>query len=153
MTTDINLDASLGSMPRPQNWISHLYPSENNTAVKDSKEGDQNSKQDVGRKDDTGKVRMELIPPEIKVALGTILGFGATKYDDRNWEKGMDWSRCYGALERHMTAWWSGENSDAETGESHLWHALCCISFLVAYERRGVGKDDRPYINKKIAAE
>ena len=38
MTTDINLDASLGSMPRPQNWISHLYPSENNTAVKDSKE-------------------------------------------------------------------------------------------------------------------
>jgi len=67
-------------------------------------------------KDDTDKVRMELIPPELIVAVGDILTFGAEKYDDRNWEKGMKWSRVFGALMRHMWAWWSGENKDQETG-------------------------------------
>lgn len=97
-----------------------------------------------GRKDDTGKVRMELLPPELLTAVATILTFGAQKYDDRNWEKGMNWGRVYGALLRHLTAWWSGEKSDPETGKSHLWHAGCCIAFLIAYEQRGAGNDDRP---------
>lgn len=66
---------------------------------------------------------------------------------NRNWEKGMDWSRPFSALHRHLEAWWNGENHDPETGYSHLWHAGCCILFLIAYERRGIGKDDRPEIN------
>lgn len=95
---------------------------------------------------DVGKPRPELIAPEMIEALGTILGFGAVKYAARNWEKGMDWSRCYGALLRHLNAWWSGEDLDPETGESHLWHASCCLMFLVAYESRGAGNDDRSRI-------
>lgn len=95
-------------------------------------------------KDDGGKeVRPELIAPEMTTALGTILAFGAKKYDAGNWAKGMDWSRCYGALQRHLNAWWSGEDSDPETGKSHLWHAACCLMFLIVYEARGKGKDDR----------
>lgn len=62
---------------------------------------------------------------------------------DRNWEHGMKWSRPFGALMRHMWAWWGGEPSDPETGRSHLWHAACCIAFLIAYEERGDGEDDR----------
>ena len=96
-----------------------------------------------GRKFDEGKPRPELIAPEMIEALGTILAFGATKYDDRNWEKGMNWSRCFGALMRHMWAWWRGEDKDAETGQSHLWHSSCCLMFLIAYEQRKIGKDDR----------
>ena len=94
-------------------------------------------------KDDADKVRMELIPPELMIAVGDILTSGAKKYDDRNWEKGMKWSRVYGALLRHLIAWWGGEKKDPETGRSHLWHAGCCITFLIAYEMRGVGEDDR----------
>lgn len=97
-----------------------------------------------GRKDDSNKIRMELIPPELLTGVATILTFGAQKYEDRNWERGMNWSRVYGALLRHLTAWWSGENTDPETGKSHLWHVGCCIAFLIAYEQRGVGNDDRP---------
>lgn len=97
-----------------------------------------------GRKDDTDKNRMELIPPELLVAVADVLTFGAKKYEDRNWEKGMSWSRVFGALMRHMWAWWSGEGLDKETGKSHLWHAGCCIAFLIAYEARGTGTDDRP---------
>lgn len=97
-----------------------------------------------GRKDDQGKTRYELLPPELLDGTARVLTFGAAKYDDRNWEKGMAWSRPFGALMRHMWAWWRGEANDPETGMSHLWHASCCLSFLIAYEQRKVGTDDRP---------
>jgi hypothetical protein len=96
-----------------------------------------------GVKYDVGKNRLDLIPPEVIFALGEILSFGAAKYDSRNWELGMDWGRVYGALQRHLWKWWNGENTDEETGKSHLWHAQCCLAFLITYEQRGIGKDDR----------
>lgn len=97
---------------------------------------------DEGVKFDIDKIRMELLPPELMTAVATILTFGATKYTDRNWEKGMKWSRVYGALLRHLVAWSSGEKTDPETGKSHLWHAGCCIAFLITYEMREVGEND-----------
>lgn len=105
--------------------------------------------QTEGRKDDGNKPRLELIPPEMMHALGEVLAFGAEKYDDRNWEQGMAWGRVYGALQRHLNAWWGGEAKDPETGMSHLWHASCCLAFLVAYEAREVGTDDRPSTPQK----
>jgi hypothetical protein len=97
-----------------------------------------------GHKDDSGKVRIELIPPELLFAVGDILTLGAEKYQDRNWEAGMLWSRVFGALMRHLWAWWGGQYKDPETGRSHLWHACAGIAFLIAYEERNVGTDDRP---------
>lgn len=99
---------------------------------------------DEGRKDDGGKVRYELLPPELLDGVAQILTFGAVKYEDRNWERGMKWSRVFGALMRHMWAWWRGQHTDPETSKSHLWHAGCCIAFLIAYEARQIGEDDRP---------
>ena len=98
-----------------------------------------------GTKYDENKVRLDLFPGDSLFAISEILTFGAKKYADRNWEKGMKWSRPFGALMRHMWAWWMGENFDKETGKSHLWHAGCCIVFLIAYEARGMRDfDDRP---------
>lgn len=108
-----------------------------------------------GRKDDHGKVRMELIPPEFLFATATILTFGADKYEDRNWENGMAWSRVFGAMMRHLWCWWWGKDPtgttrnfvfgtlDDETMCSHLWHAACCLAFLITYEQRNTGTDDR----------
>lgn len=96
-----------------------------------------------GRKDDGSKPRYDLIPPELLEAVAHVLTFGAQKYSERNWEKGMKWGRPFAAMMRHMWAWWRGEKADPETGYSHLWHAACCIAFLVAYEERQVGTDDR----------
>lgn len=98
----------------------------------------------AGRKDDGGKVRYELLPPELLDGVAQILTFGGAKYDDRNWERGMKWSRIFGALMRHMWAWWGGQQTDPETGKSHLWHAGACLAFLMAYEARSTGEDDRP---------
>lgn len=97
-----------------------------------------------GLKFDTDKARYDLIPPEIEEAIAKVLTFGATKYGERNWELGMKWGRPYAALRRHMAAWWSGEDNDPETGMPHTWHASCCLAFIVAFEARGIGTDDRP---------
>lgn len=97
-----------------------------------------------GRKDDGDKPRHDLIPPELPDAVARVLAFGAAKYGERNWEKGMRWGRPFAAMMRHLWAWWLGEKADPETGMSHLWHAACCVSFLIAYEARKTGVDDRP---------
>lgn len=101
-----------------------------------------------GRKDDGGKARYDLLPPELMEGVARVLTFGADKYGERNWEQGMRWGRPFAALMRHMWAWWRGQGRDPETGMSHLWHAACCLAFLIAYEERREGTDDRP--EKKV---
>jgi len=44
---------------------------------------------------------------------------------------------------RHMWDWWRGEDYDGETGISHLAHAACRLMFLMTYQDRGRGTDDR----------
>lgn len=97
-------------------------------------------------KDDTGKPRYDLIPPEFLLETAKVLEYGARKYAPNNWANGATWGRYFGALQRHMWAWWSGESKDAETDLSHLAHAACCLAFLMAYEKRDIGYDDRPYM-------
>jgi len=94
-------------------------------------------------KHDADKIRLELIPPSLLRAVGTILTFGAKKYDDDNWRKCEKWSRYYGALLRHLNAWWDGEDLDSESGHSHLWHAGCCLAFLIEFEASKISTDDR----------
>ena len=104
-----------------------------------------NDRQEGGVKQDGGKLRYDLIPPESMRGLAAILTFGAQKYAPRNWEQGIAYSRVYGALQRHLWAWWGGEDKDSETGESHLHHACCCIAFLQTFVEQGrTTLDDRP---------
>lgn len=103
-----------------------------------------------GVKYDAGKDRWSLLPWDAVRGIVRVLMFGAKKYADRNWELGMDWDRPFEACIRHLVDWWQKEDKghgpgrDADTGYSDLWHAGCCILFLIAYEMRGKGKDNRP---------
>jgi len=103
-----------------------------------------------GKKNDQGKPQLGLVPASLIWAVGTILTFGSIKYGKHNWRKGLAWSRPYDAMIRHLTMWYDGESVDAETGKSHLWHAACELAFLIEYEQKGVGYDDR-YIPKTDA--
>lgn len=91
-------------------------------------------------KDDNAKTRYDLLPPELLEETARVLTFGAQKYSAHNWAQGASWSRYFSAMMRHMWAWWRGEDNDPETGFSHLAHAACCLSFLIAYQRRGLGE-------------
>lgn len=98
---------------------------------------------ELAKKFDGGKVRMDLIPVRPLNDIAQVLTVGAAKYGARNWEKGMDWSRLYGAALRHITAFWSGEDNDPETGLPHLAHAICCLNFLLEYRYTHKNLDDR----------
>lgn len=96
-----------------------------------------------GLRFDTGKVPVELLPPDALEEVARVLEFGAKKYARRNWEKGMLWSRVIGPLLRHAFRWLRGEDNDPETGLNHMAHVACNALFLVAYIKRGAGTDDR----------
>mgnify|MGYP007070987273 CR=1 FL=1 len=100
-------------------------------------------------KQDGGKSRIDLIAPEMVFGVGDVLRFGAAKYAERNWERGMSWGRCFGAVMRHLWAWARGENVDPESGLPHLHHAACGVMFLIAYEARKLGTDDRANVAGK----
>jgi len=91
----------------------------------------------IGVKKDDGKQRYDLISGWALAGLVSVLTFGAIKYDDRNWELGIEYGRVFAACMRHMWAWWLGEDNDPETGLSHLHHAACCIHFLQHYVSLG----------------
>tara|TARA_R110000787_G_scaffold203666_3_gene314115 strand:- start:882 stop:1247 length:366 start_codon:yes stop_codon:yes gene_type:complete len=94
-------------------------------------------------KHDEGKRRYELLQYDALDEIVKALEYGANKYSDHNWLKGAKWSRYFGACMRHMAAWWMGESTDPETGLTHLAHAGACILFLISYEKRLLGEDDR----------
>lgn len=97
------------------------------------------------RKDDQHKLPLHLIDPLWLETTAQVLDFGQRKYHAWNWAIGtFEWSRLYGALQRHLNAFWRGEENDPETGMPHLWHANCCMMFLTRYHASGLGVDDRP---------
>ncbi|MEN9763182.1 MAG: hypothetical protein RI906_3008 [Pseudomonadota bacterium] len=89
------------------------------------------------------KTRFDLIPFEAIGEIADVLEYGANKYEAHNWARGAEWSRYFSALCRHIFAWWGGEDKDPETGFSHLAHAGCNLLFLMTFQRRSWGTDDR----------
>lgn len=81
--------------------------------------------------------RHSLVPKEGIDVIAEVFAFGATKYADHNWRRGYEWSKSYDAMLRHLTAWWSGEDVDPESGLSHLGHAGFHMMALATWERLG----------------
>ena len=97
-----------------------------------------------GVKHDQSKPAMDLIPPEHLEQIARALEFGRHKYGAWNWAGGLAWSRVYAALQRHLQQFWRGEDTDPESGLSHLAHAAACVAFLNHYARYKKDLDDRP---------
>ena len=99
---------------------------------------------DSGRKDDTGKIRYDLIPAYPLERLAEVYTIGAKKYADRNWEKGLSYGRVFSAMMRHAWAWWRGETHDPVDGQHHLSSVAWCAFALMEYQHKSTGEDDRP---------
>lgn len=104
------------------------------------------------KKDDKGKVRLDLIPPDFLLGLSQVMTDGANKYGAGNWKKGVEYSRYYNAAMRHLLAFWKGEDTDPESGSCHLQHIAANMLILSEYVRMGIGVDDRGRAAKKAGA-
>lgn len=108
-------------------------------------EGEERVTSETGGQKGRKPARMDLIPPGPLLELSKVYGFGATKYDDHNYIKGYDWSLSYGAMQRHLMAWLSGEDVDPESGRLHLGHAAWHCFCLMVFYQEGLGTDDRVF--------
>jgi hypothetical protein len=84
-----------------------------------------------GKKYDSGKAALDLIPYEALEEIGKVLQFGKEKYGEANWANGIEYSRLIAAALRHLNQFNSGEDIDKESGVSHVAHAGCNIMFLL----------------------
>ena len=105
------------------------------------------------KKYNDNKPMMSLIRPEFQLALAEALTYGYVKYDEKrgkiqNYLKsdGFYYSTIYDSLQRHLNAFWGGENNDPESGLSHLALADSNLMFIHTYIIGGKVKDDRVII-------
>jgi hypothetical protein len=100
-----------------------------------------------GTRGDLDKPRWDLLPWGAISAVCAVATFGAAKYSDRNWEKGMRMGRIFASMMRHAWAFWRGEDCDKETGLPHTahlaWNALALCHYSIHPERYAAF-DDRP---------
>ena len=95
------------------------------------------------------KPRPDLISPYAQWRKGEWLRLGAIKYAERNWEKGMQFSRCIASIFRHLLQYMMGK-----TNEDHLAAIAVNAEFLMHYEKMiEMGKlpatlDDMPHYER-----
>ena len=85
-----------------------------------------------------GLVDFKSLEPMVEV-----LEFGAKKYSDHNWRKGLPHVGVAESLMRHLFAWLEGEDNDPESGLSHIGHIQCNAMFLSNYITNHPELDDR----------
>lgn len=66
-------------------------------------------------------------------AMALVMEYGLTKYSRENWALGGSVIKLLTACERHILTW-SYDELDKDSGQSHIAHALCNISFLMYYQ-------------------
>lgn len=96
-----------------------------------------------GTKHDTGKPDLSLVPRVAVEEIAKALTYGEKKYERYNYLKGFNSNRLIAASLRHITAWQDGEEVDAESGLSHMAHALACLSMLLHCKSIGTLVDGR----------
>lgn len=96
-----------------------------------------------GTKHDQGKPDLSLIPKASLEAQARVMMFGANKYGVYNYRQGFTYRRLLAAALRHITSFNDGEDLDPESGETHLAHAISCVSMLIDCIHLGTAKDDR----------
>lgn len=121
----------------------YSIPNNPNEVQRLIQEAQEDKSKAIAVKNDKGKPRFDLFPPEAMFATAEVFEIGSHKYDDRNWELGMSWGRVFGAMMRHAWKFWMGERYDKEDGQEHLASVIWCAMVLLTYEHRKLGTDDR----------
>ncbi|MFN3582795.1 dATP/dGTP diphosphohydrolase domain-containing protein [Phenylobacterium sp.] len=105
-----------------------------------------------GAPDTNPKTRYGMAKPPIGLVPGTALvqiaesfRLGAQKYGPANWRVDPVSSSTYvNAAMRHLLQWVDGEDTDPESGVSHLAHVAACVCILMDAQTCSTLHDDRP---------
>lgn len=93
------------------------------------------------REPSTGKGRYDLISPFATMRLAKWYELGSKKYADRNWEKGMNYSRYVDSAKRHLDKFIMGMED-----EDHLAAAAWNIFAIMHHQELGQNElDDMPH--------
>lgn len=91
--------------------------------------------------------RFDLIPMWALREIARVYGYGESKYPSDakgpNWRKGYKWGLSFGAMLRHVSLFWLGQDIDPETGLHHMGHAAWHCLTLMTFWREKLGTDDR----------
>lgn len=111
---------------------------------------DTNPKDAIGDK----KLPLHLVSPIVKAYQAIAHFLGNVKYGAWNYRAGgARASVYYSAANRHLDAWWEGEEDDTADGTPHLANALACINILIEARHSKKLADDRPPSRAKELAE
>jgi hypothetical protein len=85
-----------------------------------------------GDKHDAGKLRPSLLPKRALERVIRVLEYGAVKYGEENWRFVDNAQRRYlDAALRHLLNVDCETWPNAESNESHIAHAACCLLFML----------------------
>jgi len=88
-------------------------------------------------RNDIGKIRLDLIPPEALLELGEVFGEGAVRHGDENWKKGMPNSVVLNHMMRHLLLYMKGDRDEPHMGKVMFG---CCV--LIWNEENNVNLED-----------
>ena len=91
------------------------------------------------------KAALHLVPSALAISAEPAMRLGAEKYGPYNWrEKGVRLSVYLAAIDRHLAAFKDREDTDPESGFSHLSHVAACLAIIADAGAIGKLTDDRP---------
>lgn len=102
---------------------------------------------DTNPKDAIGvrKPPFSTLSGQVMAEVGTAMMEGARKYGRHNYRvAGVRASVYYDAALRHLVSWFEGEDTDPDSGMSHVTKAIAGLMVLRDAQLNGMLTDDRP---------
>jgi hypothetical protein len=107
----------------------------------------ENKSKDTNPKDALGiaKTPMHCVSARVLMELGLAMMEGGRKYGTHNYRAmGVRGSVYYDATMRHMMAWWEGQDTDPDSGVSHIVKAIAGLVVMRDSMLMQNFEDDRP---------
>ena len=99
--------------------------------------------QSTALKNDKDKLDLSLNPYVAVKAMAKAFMVGEKKYGRYNYTKGHKASQLAAACERHLKAWFEGEENDPTDGQPHLGSVMACVAMILRQQELGTLIDDR----------
>lgn len=95
-----------------------------------------------GLRHNSGKLRWSLVSWKALEPMVRVMMYGAQKYSNDNWKKGLDKTEILESLMRHLTSLMDGELRDKESGLLHIGHIMANALFWSYFHLKDVSESN-----------